>query len=278
MPVERIVVAAVAEVEKTARGGQKVEGRLGVAAGALEDAAAVAGPLFGLLQVEEQGEPDGEAVVAQAAGTVLEVGLQVEDGVAELGVAGAGDLAELLGDGIPLAQHQTGQNRLMKLLVERKVAGQKAAVQRGQRKFQVIGVEAASLFEGARTGAGAQADVPHALDNGADRSLGVGQGLVVGKGEQHVNVRVGEKILAPVAAHRHQRDVRRRLPGEGAAPHFDQKAVHHRRAAANGRRAVTGAFAGLAHQRHLLRILLPKIINRKGDWIHKRLCVACRSK
>jgi hypothetical protein len=60
LPVERIVVAAVAEVEKTSRGGQKVEGRLGVAAGALEDAAALAGPLLGLLQVEEQGEPDGQ--------------------------------------------------------------------------------------------------------------------------------------------------------------------------------------------------------------------------
>ena len=73
LPVEGIVVAAVAEVEKTSGGGEEVEGRLGVAAGALEDAAALAGPLLGLLEVEEQGEPDGEVIVAQAAGTVLEV-------------------------------------------------------------------------------------------------------------------------------------------------------------------------------------------------------------
>jgi hypothetical protein len=60
LPVEGVVVAAVAEVEKTSGGGEEVEGGLGVAAGALEDAAALAGPLLGLLEVEEQGEPDGE--------------------------------------------------------------------------------------------------------------------------------------------------------------------------------------------------------------------------
>jgi hypothetical protein len=117
LPVERVVVAAVAEVEKTSRGGQKVEGGLGVAAGALEDAAALAGPLLGFLQVKEQGEPDGEVVVAQAAGTLLQVGLEMEDGVAVLGVAGAGNLAQLLRDGVPLAQHQAGKNGLVKLLV-----------------------------------------------------------------------------------------------------------------------------------------------------------------
>jgi len=74
LPIEGIVVAAVAEVEKTSGCGEKVEGRLGVAACAVEDAATVARPLLGLLEVEEQGEPDGEVVVAQAAGAVLEVG------------------------------------------------------------------------------------------------------------------------------------------------------------------------------------------------------------
>ena len=119
LPVEDIVVAAVAEVEKTSRGGEEVEGGLGVAAGALEDAAALAGPLLGFLEMEEQGEPDGEVIVAQAAGTILEIGFEMKDGVAELGVAGAGDLAQLLGDGVPLAQDQAGQDGLVELLVER---------------------------------------------------------------------------------------------------------------------------------------------------------------
>jgi hypothetical protein len=61
-------------------------------------------------------------------------------------------------------------------------------------------------------------------------------------------------------------------------PHLDEKAIHDGGAAANGSRAIAGALAGLADKRHLLRILLPKIVNRECDWIHKNLCVARRSK
>jgi len=81
--------------------------------------------------VEEEGEPDGEVVVAEAAGTILEVGLEVKDGVTELGVAGAGDFTQLLGDGIPLAEDQTGEDGLVELLVERELAGEKATVESG---------------------------------------------------------------------------------------------------------------------------------------------------
>jgi len=124
----------------------------------------------------------------------------VEDSVAEFGVAGAGDLAELLRDGAPLAQHQAGQHGLMKLLVEREVASEKAAVERGQREFEVVGVEAPGLLDRSGTGTGAQADVPHSLDDGAHGLLGVDLGLLVGKGEEDVDVGVGEEILAAVAA------------------------------------------------------------------------------
>ena len=157
----------------------------------------------------------------------------------------------------------------MKLLVERELAGEEAAVERGQREFEVVGVEAAGFLDGAGAGAGAQADVPHPLDDGADGVLGLRLGLVVGKGEEHVDVGVGEEILAPVAAQGQQGDVLRGLAGEGAAPHFNQDPVHHGGAAADGGRAVSGALAGLADERHLPRILLPKIVNRQSDWIHE---------
>ena len=53
LPVERVVVAAVAEVQETSRRGEEVEGGFGVAARALEDAAALARPLLGRLQMEQ---------------------------------------------------------------------------------------------------------------------------------------------------------------------------------------------------------------------------------
>ena len=268
LPVERIVVAAVAEVKKTSGGGEEVESGFGVATGALEDAAALAGPLLGLLQVEEQGEPDGEVVVAQAAGTVLEVRLQMKDGVAELGVAGAGNLAQLLRDGVPLAEHEAGQHGLVELLIERELAGEKAAVEGGEGELEIVGIEAAGFLDGAGTGAGAEADVPHSLDDGANGFSGLLLGLFVGEGEEHVDVGVGEEIFAAVAAESQQGDVLRRLPGKGPAPHFNEDTVDHGGAAANGGRAVAGALTGLADKRHLPHILLPKIVNRQSDWIH----------
>ena len=257
LPVERVVVAAVAEVEETSGGGEEVEGRLGVAAGALEDAAALAGPFLGLFQVEEQGEPDGEVVIAQAAGTVFQVGLEMEDGVAELGVAGAGDLAQLLGDGVPLAEDEAGQDGLVKLLVERELAGEEAAIESGEGELEVVGIEAAGFFDGAGTGAGAEADVPHALDDGANGFAGLLFGFFVGEGEEHIDVGVGEEIFAAVSAEGQQGDVLRRLSGEGPAPHFNEDTVDHGGAAADGGRAVAGALTGLADKRHLPQILLP---------------------
>ena len=257
LPVERVVVAAVAEVEETARGGEEVKGGFGIAAGALEDAAALAGPFLGFFQVEEQGEPDGEVVVAQAAGTIFEIGFEMKDGVAELGVTGAGNFAQLLGDGVPLAQHEAGEDGLVKLLVERELAGEKAAVESGEGELEIVGIEAAGFFHGAGTGAGAQADVPHALNDGANGFPGLLFGFFVGEGEEHVDVGVREEVFASVAAEGEQGDILCRLPGEGSTPHFNEDAVDYGGAAADGGSAIAGALAGLADERHLAKILIP---------------------
>ena len=262
LPVERVVVAPVAEVQETSRGGQKIEGGLGVTARALEDSATLPGPLLGLLQMKEQRKPDGKVIVAQAAGTLLQVRLEMKDGVAVLGVAGACNLAELLGDGVPLAQNQSREDRLVKLLVERELAGEEAAVERGQGEFEVVGIEAAGFFDRARTGTGAQADIPHALNDRSYGFPGLLLGLLVGEGEEHVDVGVGEEIFASVAAESQQRNILRRLAGEGPSPHFNQDTVDHRRAAADRSGAVPGTLAGLADKRHLPEILIPKIVNR----------------
>src|SRR5579859_6639505 len=100
--------------------------------------------------MEQECEPHGEVVVAQAARTVLEVWLEVEDGVRVLLMAGTGNLAQLLGDGAPLAQNQTGQDGLVELLVERKLAGQKAAIERGECEFEIVRIKSSGFLERAR--------------------------------------------------------------------------------------------------------------------------------
>ncbi len=174
-----------------------------------------------------------------------------------LGVACAGDLAQLLRDGVPLAQDEAGKHGLVELLVERELAGKEATVEGGQGEFEVVGIETASFLDGARTWAGAQADVPHALNNGPDSFLGLLLGLLVGEGEEHVDVGVREEILASVTTKGEERNVLTGLAGEGPAPHFNEDTVNNRGAATDGGGAVPGALAGLADKRHLPKILLP---------------------
>ena len=151
LPVERVVVAAVAEMKETSRGRKKIEGSFRISAGALEDSARCRGHSLVSLQVEEQRKPDCQVIVAQTAGTLLQVRFEMKDGVAVLGVAGAGDLAQLLGNGVPLAQNEAGKDRLMKLLVKRELPSQKATVKRGQGELEVVGIEFSSFFDGPRT-------------------------------------------------------------------------------------------------------------------------------
>ena len=183
LPVERVVVAPVAEMQKTSRRGQKVERRLGIAPRALEHAAPLPRPLLAFLEVKQHGEPDGQVVVAQTAGTLFEIRFEVKDRVAVLGVATAGNLAQFLRDVVPLTQHQPGKRHIVELLVKRKLAGQVTAVQRGQGELQVVAIEFAGFLYCARIRAGAQSYIPHALDDGSHRLARVLLGLLVGEGK-----------------------------------------------------------------------------------------------
>ena len=82
-------------------------------------------------------------------------------------------------------------------------------------------------------------------------------GFLIAEGKQHIHVREREQVLAAVASQGDQRNIQPGLPGESAAPHFNEDAVDHCGAAADGGGPVPGAFVGLAHKRHLLEILLP---------------------
>ena len=111
-------------------------------------------------------------------------------------------------------------------------------------------------------GTGAQADVPHALNDRPDGLPGLLFGLLVGESKEHVDVGVGEQILASVAAQRQQRNILCGLACEGPSPHFNQDTVDHSGAAADRSGSVPGTLTGLADKRHLPEILIPKIVNR----------------
>jgi hypothetical protein len=179
----------------------------------------------------------------------------MKDGVAVLGVAGAGDFAELLRDLVPLAEDYAGEGFVVQLLVEREVSGQEAVIEGRKGEFEVVGVEAVTFFDRACGWAGAEADIPHGLNDGADGRAGRFFRVVVGKGEEHIDVGEREEIFAAISAKGEHGRLDGNIGAAGAEsppPELNQHAVDHRGAPADGSRAVTGAVVGLADERHLL--------------------------
>ncbi len=119
LPVERVVVAAVAEVEKGADEGEELAGFLKLGGGWRAG-------VFG-----EAGEPGAGVCVAEASGTLLHVGFEVEEGVAEAGVAGADDLQQAAEDAFAVALDEPGDGFLEELRADGGIAGERAGVEQG---------------------------------------------------------------------------------------------------------------------------------------------------
>ncbi len=215
-------------------------------------------------------KPGGKVEVAKAAGTVFQIRFEMEDGVAVLGVAGAGNFTELLGDGVPFAEDQAGEGFGMEFLVEREVPGEEAMVESGEGELEVVGIEAGTFLDGAGGGAGAEADVPHGLDDGADRGAEEFFSVVVGEGEENIDVGEGEEVFAAVSAEGEHGGFGVGVGLEDAAPEFDEGAIDDRGAAANGSGAVAGAVVGEAHLGHLLGVLGTEVVNGEDGGFHRK--------
>jgi hypothetical protein len=161
----------------------------------------------------------------------------------------------------------------MELLVEREIAGEKAMVEGGKREFEIVGVEAATFLDGAGGGAGAEADIPHGLDDGADGGAGGFFSVVVGECEEDVDVGKGEEVFASVAAEGEHGGFSAGggwILTEGAAPELDEQAIDDGGAATDGGGAVSGALVGLADKRHFAGVLGAEIVDGEDGRFHER--------
>src|SRR5271156_5491890 len=107
-------------------------------------------------------------VISQAARTLLDVGFEMKDRVAVFRVSGAGDLGEVLYDGVPLAQGESRKQLPFETLVERQIAADKTAVEERDGEFQIVGIDSVTFLQRACGGAGAEADIPHRLGGAAN--------------------------------------------------------------------------------------------------------------
>ena len=110
MPIEAVVVAAAAEVEKTARSAEKFKRRRSVVVRGVERVSEAGWPGLMFANVVQQVEPVGQLMIAQAAWTLFDIGFEMEDGVAVLLMARAGQFGKSMDDAAPLAQRDFGQD------------------------------------------------------------------------------------------------------------------------------------------------------------------------
>ncbi len=184
VPVERVVVAAVAEVQKGADEDEELAGFLELGGGWK------AGD-FG-----EAGEPGAGVCVAEASRALLDVGFKMEERVAETGVTGADDLEQAADDAFAVALDELGDSFFKELGGDGGVTVEGAGVKQGQGELDVFGLEAAALGEGAGHGRDAQAGIPEFLVEQAQRLLDGGFGDAGVEQEEQVDVGGGKELAA----------------------------------------------------------------------------------
>src|SRR5271165_5263298 len=202
MPVESVVVAIAAEVQETSGCCEKIEGGFRVRGARLRRRGAFPRPALLLLQMAKQQQPLSELVVAKAARALLDVRFQMEDRVAVLGVAGAGRFGQLLGDGAPFAEQQSGEQLALEAAIERSVAAEKAPIQDGDDEFQIVRVGPFALFQGPHGGTDMKSYVPEGLIARANGLAKFAFGVFVRKDIKKIDVGIRKELTPAVAAGR----------------------------------------------------------------------------
>ena len=92
----------------------------------------------------------------------------MKDGIAELVMTGARDLAEIFDEGVAIAGDETWNGLLMQPREQIAIAGEIAAIEQRDREFNVVRVEALAFGEAASSRAELQAQIPKFLRKAAD--------------------------------------------------------------------------------------------------------------
>src|SRR5579875_166341 len=260
----------MAVVQEATDSGKEVKCVLTLVVRAIQIVAEELGPCLVLAQGVQDGQPLREVIVAQATGALLDVGLEMEDGVAEPGVARAGDLGEVLHDYVPLAECECGEDIVFEAAIEAEVSGKEAAVEERDGELEIVWVDLVAFLEGASGGAGAQACVPQGLRDGAEGLVGVALGGLAGAEVEDVNVRVREELAAPIASGGDNGDVGAFFFRSEARPDFVDDVVDDGGTAPDGGSAVSGSLEGLAQVGALFLIEIGQLRQRCHRRVHGR--------
>ena len=119
-----------------------------------------------------------------------------------------------------LARHKLRNDVIVKPRKKLPVARQIAAIEKRNREFQVIRIDAIAFAQRAARGTQLQAQIPKLLRESANRLLDFCFGLVPSVKEQKINIGIGEKPFSSVATERNEGEILRpfRIGRDNFAP------------------------------------------------------------
>lgn len=189
----------------------------------------------------EERKPVREVVIAQPAGPVLHVGLQVKDGVAKLVVAAAREVRQALNDGSRLACHDLGNHVVVQSRKEAPVARKIPAVEQRNCELHVVRIELFAFGERPGGRAELQPEIPDFLRKAAKRVFQVALGPAPGVEKKNVDIRMGKEPAASEAAERNEGEIARAfgVRRDEFVPQAERNGLDQLGAAVDGGAAVT---------------------------------------
>ena len=149
--------------------------------------------------------PSDELKIAQPAGSLLHVGLEMIESVGVFGVALAGQADQVAHQGVAVALHEA-RKFLAQGAEQRPVAGQKALVQQADVELGVLVVNLQAFVGNAHRLADAQAGVPQSLQKGRDLRFMRAEHVFVPAQQEQVDIGERKKLAPPVSAHGNHRE------------------------------------------------------------------------
>src|SRR5450432_2616529 len=156
----------------------------------------------------------------------------------------ARDLGEALKQRLRFAHDQLGDHLVMQLAKQVAIAGEIAAIEKGNGELGIVGVVAVAFGERARGGTQLQTQVPQLLRKAANWVFVELLRFAVAKKKEQIDVGVGEKPAAAEAACGHEGEVGRFVVvrGNDVSPEASENVFDEAGALRDGGAAVAGGF------------------------------------
>jgi len=191
-------------MEKTTHRGKKLEGPLAFGSEWLRPKFFRRDPTQALLKLEDQRQPAGDLKIPKAAGSFLEIGLQMKNRVAIFSVPVARYFREIANQVMTVPPDQARDRVLVEAREKPQLACEVAAIEKRNVEFQVGAMKLAAFGQCPRGAPHSESQIPERSSNSGDGFPVSRLGSAVYKKKEEVDVGVREKFPSPVPPEGHQ--------------------------------------------------------------------------